>query len=67
MLPVVHPLTKTATDLRRAINRLHIFKEQNPSDEEVANGNIDEIIEKLKEANRLIPKSMLEADNPNAG
>lgn len=62
MLPTMHPLAKTATDLRRSINRLVVFKDQNPTDEEVQNGNIEKIIEDLKETRRHIPKDFWDAD-----
>ena len=62
MLPTMHPLAKTATDLRRSINRLIVFKDQNPTDEEVQNGNIEKIVEDLKEVRRHIPKDFWDAD-----
>jgi hypothetical protein len=62
MLPTLHPLAKTATDLRRSINRLLVFKDQNQNDPEVTNGNIDKIIEDLKETRRHIPRDFWDTD-----
>lgn len=62
MLPTLHPLAKTATDLRRSINRLVVFKDQNEHDEEVKNGNIEKIIEDLREVRRHVPKQFWDND-----
>lgn len=62
MLPTLHPLSKTAIDLRRSINRLVVFQEQNPTDPEVLNGSVGRTIEELKEARRHIPKQYWDAD-----
>jgi hypothetical protein len=60
MLPTKHPLNKTAIDLRRSIGRLNVYKEQNPNDPYVLNGSVDEIIEDLQNANRHIPKELID-------
>lgn len=57
MIPVYHPLTKTAIDTRRAIYRLELFAEQNPGSELVLNGTIEEIVKGLKHVLACIPKS----------
>jgi hypothetical protein len=62
MLPTTHPLAKTATELRRGINRLHVFKEQQPNDEAVVNGAVDRTIQELKEARRHIDKQYWDTD-----
>lgn len=62
MLPKLHPLSKTSIDLRRSINRLVVFKDQNPTDEEVVNGTIETTINELKEARRHIPKQYWDTD-----
>lgn len=61
-MPITHPLVKTATDIRRSVNRLLVFAEQNPTDELVVDGVVMEIVMKLKEARRLIPKDMWDTD-----
>lgn len=58
----MHPLAKTATDLRRSINRLVVFQTQNPDDDEVKNGNVEKIIEDLKEVRRHVPKDFWDQD-----
>lgn len=60
MIPIQHPLAKTATDLRRSINRLEIFAQQHSDDEFVA--NIQEMIEDLKNARRKIPVALRDQD-----
>lgn len=60
MLPTMHPLSKTAVDLRRSINRLMIFKAQNTDDSYVLDGTVDNIIHDLQEAKRHIPKELSE-------
>lgn len=62
MIPVQHPLSKTATELRRSINRLHVFKEQNPNEPVVQSGRIDSIIKELKEARAYIPAEYKDVD-----
>lgn len=60
MLPTTHPINKTAIDLRRSINRLIIFKEQNATDVHVMDGTVDSIIAGLQEAKNHIPKELVE-------
>lgn len=60
MLPTTHPINKTAIDLRRSINRLIIFKEQNTTDIHVMDGTVDNIIAGLQEAKNHIPKELVE-------
>lgn len=62
MLPVIHPLAKTATDLRRSINRLLVYKEQNPDDAEVKSGVLDKMVDELKEVRRHIPRDFWDND-----
>lgn len=62
MIPKLHPLAKTAIELRRAINRLVIFQEQNPKDSEVEDGTVSKTIEELKETRRHIPKQFWDTD-----
>jgi hypothetical protein len=62
MLPVTHPLAKTATEMRRAINRLHIFKEQHPDDAYVQTGKVDTLMNNLKQARSHIPSEMRDVD-----
>lgn len=60
MLPILHPLSKTSIELRRAINRLHVFKDQNADDAHIE--AIDTLMNDLKEARRHIPKEFLDPD-----
>ena len=62
MLPILHPLEKTSIELRRAINRLHVFKEQNPNDPQVISGAVDALMADLKAARSHIPKEMRDPD-----
>ena len=62
MLPVLNPIAKTSIELRRAINRLIVFKEQNPSDEYVKDGSAELLINDLKEARLHIPVSLRDTD-----
>lgn len=63
MLPTLHPLEKTSIELRRAINRLHIFRDSKPYDKHVA--QIDKILEKLQEARLEIPQELRDTDVSN--
>lgn len=60
MIPTTHPLSKTSIELRRAINRLEIFVQQNPSDPFA--GATGDMIEDLKNARRKIPKELMDPD-----
>lgn len=60
MIPVQHPLAKTSTELRRSINRLELFLEQNPKDEFAP--RIADMIEDLKAARNKIPQSLQDLD-----
>lgn len=60
MLPTIHPLSKTATELRRAINRLQVFKEHNPSDPYVE--AVDGLIKELYEARSHVPRELRDND-----
>ena len=62
MLPTLHPLSKTSIELRRAINRLHIFKEQHPNDEHVLDGSVENLMNELKDARSHIPKDLRDTD-----
>jgi hypothetical protein len=58
VLPVVHPLKKTKIDLRRSINRLNVYIQQNPEDDYVKSGEANQVLDRLEEAQRLIPKAV---------
>lgn len=60
ILPITHPINKTAIDLRRSINRLNIFRDQNANDIHVLDGTVDSIIKDLQEAKGHIPKGLIE-------
>jgi hypothetical protein len=62
MLPVVHPISKTSTDLRRSINRLRQFKELNPSDPHVVDGSVDTLIKDLEDSRLHIPANLRDVD-----
>jgi hypothetical protein len=62
MLPVLHAMSKTSIELRRAINRLKVFKDQNPTDEHVVDGSVDLLVEDLEQARRHIPGSLRDID-----
>jgi hypothetical protein len=62
MLPILHPMSKTSIELRRAINRLLVFIEQNPSDDHVTSGAVQELIDDLKAARSHIPHSLRDPD-----
>ena len=63
MLPLLHPLSKTSIELRRAINRLSIFKDQNPHDEDI--NHVENLITDLKEARSHIPDKFRDEDIVN--
>lgn len=58
----LHPLTKTAQDLRRTITRLEAYEQSFPNDPDVASGAVSKMIEDLKEVRRQIPKTFVDAD-----
>lgn len=60
MIPVQHPLAKTSTELRRAINRLEIFLDQYPKDEFAP--RVSEMIDDLKSARNKIPQALQDLD-----
>lgn len=62
MLPLLHPIGKTSIELRRAINRLHVFMEQHPEDEHVRNGSVQELLDDLKAARSHIKKALRDPD-----
>jgi hypothetical protein len=60
MIPTQHPLSKTSIELRRAINRLEIFVDQNPNDSFAP--AVNEMITDLKSARLRIPKELWDPD-----
>lgn len=60
MIPIQHPLSKTSIELRRAINRLEIFLQQNATDSFAP--AVDAMIEDLKSARNKIPKELRDPD-----
>lgn len=62
MLPTKNPIVKTDTELRRSINRLENYRDNNPHDEQVKDGTVDQLIEDLKEVRRHIPANMRDQD-----
>lgn len=62
MLPKLHPLSKTAIEARRSIQRLQNFLETNAEDEHVKNGIVQMIIEDLKNVRLHIPKELKDTD-----
>lgn len=63
MLPKFNALEKTSIELRRAINRLHLFVEQNPYDENVE--AVNTLLDDLKRARTHIPKHLRDPDLEN--
>jgi hypothetical protein len=61
MIPKLHALSKTALELRRQIYRLEEFERSNSN--EFVTFNVQEILDQLKQARRLIPKQFLDQDN----
>lgn len=62
MNPVTHPFVKTSQDLRRSLNRLEAFCKTHPEDDQVKNGNVGVLIDKMKDARLLIPAALRDAD-----
>lgn len=62
MLPTMHPVSKTSAELRRALNRLTVFKEQFPDDPYVVSGEVDNLIKELYEARTHIPRELRDTD-----
>lgn len=65
MIPInakSHPIPRTSVDLRRSINRLITHKEAFPNDGYVLDGTVDQLIEALRQARYLIPKSERDHD-----
>lgn len=60
MQTVQHPLTKTATELRRSIYRLELFLQQNPKDEFAP--RVADMIDDLKAARNKIPEQLRDLD-----
>jgi hypothetical protein len=60
IIPIQHPLSKTSIDLRRAINRLEIFLQQNEGDPYAP--AVSEMINDLKTARHRIPKELWDPD-----
>lgn len=60
MIPTTHPLSKTSIELRRAINRLHIFQEQFPDDPHAV--SVGQLIDNLKTARTHIPPELRDTD-----
>lgn len=62
MLPILHPLSKTAVDVRRAVGRLEIFMKSNADDEHVTSGCVARIIADLKSVQSHIPHELMDVD-----
>lgn len=62
MLPKLHPLEKTAIEVRRAIHRLEHHQETNPNDPHVISGVVELVIRDLKAIRSYIPKELLDTD-----
>lgn len=60
MLPILHPLAKTAIQLRQSLHRLEHFKQTNPDDADIK--AVDKLIEDLKSARNHIPKHLRDID-----
>lgn len=54
-LPTVNPVEKTATEIRRSIGRLEVFRSSNPGDKIVVDGIVSELLRDLKAAYDHIP------------
>lgn len=65
MLPKLTPLGKTSIELRRAINRLETYIEQNPHAEDVT--RVQVLITDLKEARNHIPVELRDPDGVVGG
>jgi hypothetical protein len=60
MLPVVHPIAKTAIQLRQSIKRLETFVLSNPNDEHIR--EVKELLKDLEAARDHIPGHLLDVD-----
>jgi hypothetical protein len=60
MLPKLHAIAKTSIELRRSIQRLTNFIENNPNDIYIP--KVQELIEDLKSARSHIPKELRNPD-----
>ncbi len=61
-IPIVNPVEKTATELRRSMNRLEIYRVNNPEDEMVVDGTVRELIKDIKAAYDHIPDAYKKED-----
>jgi hypothetical protein len=60
MLPVLHPLAKTAIQLRQSIKRLETFIQSSPSDEYIE--SVRGLIRDLESARSHIPGQLIDID-----
>lgn len=58
MIPIHHPYTKTAMELRRAVQRLSAFRDLNPEDASKAN----QLIRMIQDVRAQIPTEYRDAD-----
>lgn len=59
-LPSMHPITKTAKEVRRSQGRLETFRLNNPHDPHVINGTVNELIKSLHTVALIIPEDLKE-------
>lgn len=62
MLPTLHPLEKTAIEVRRALLRLENFMKTNPHDEFVKDGAASVVMHDLQIVRSHIPKELRDTD-----
>lgn len=61
-IPTMNPVEKTATELRRSINRLEIFRVNNKEDDLVVGGTISALLQDLTAAYDHIPDEFKKED-----
>lgn len=59
-LPLMHPITKTAREIRRSKGRLEIFRLNNSDDPHVLDGTVDTLIKQLSSIAHTIPEDLKE-------
>ena len=63
MLATQHPLTLTSKQLRRSKARLENFRHVNPTNPDVVNGTVSDIIKDITAAYNKIPKELRDEAN----
>ena len=58
MIPVKHPLTLTAIQLRRSVARMEQYIRQNPDRDHVQDGTAQKVLANLQEAWSSVPKEL---------